>query len=740
MYSQENGIPEQNPKRKAQSSHRQARRRRRPRKSNRPTCAGSIAKAFLGLAVFQLVVIVLFLPLLYGTSQPSSTAQSSLSPATSQDDDDSSSSSSSKINYSRRIRGSPSSSSSSWTPTINKNKTIDDYMTRHHVTNASLSDADADADSDLPILVVGGSDGSGTRAFVDMLGRLGVPMVIDDTGTLDVHAGCIFDKAGWPALVRVVLAETKRANYSWEDLPVVQQAMLQTQMEALVKHYGQRGESLRRHGISQGFKVASNVRYGLKAPVSMLVLPILRQAFQRIKFLHVVRDGRDVSLSKNKSPVKKFYHVFYDDAKERQENFEAVDGDIVFQQAMAMQLWNDWNTQVLDWERRNSDGKTFDYLVMRTEDLMDPRTRLTSLKQLADFVGSNKNENELCCLSKETIMDMGKSGVKPSAPRTFARKRQTWGQWLFGLLPVGLQQVFVKCIWGYRQIRVLFGLEPPFHRPLDPADWGMEEYGESLAKRQGSTEALTDEQDLPMPDTTSALDRERRSFGESEIKERKAKLLSKIQERRDRRQHGRRLLDLRQVEDNDGKEEQPPHQSQYKDKFRNAVHRFKTEHVPFRNETTHHPHLDHVKFDTMLERLKELEDQQHLAQIQRTPFLLKRASRMSEKKGFGSFWESREDRLQQVLKPPDAEREESPEQVMQRYGKWRKEVEERPELNRVLHQEGKHGLETFGYDPRAWFSDFPRQENPDTMTCQPTHPCPLIPKPASDQNGYNLAS
>ena len=188
-------------------------------------------------------------------------------------------------------------------------------------------------------MIVGGSDGSGTRPFVDMLGRLGVPMVIDDTGTLDgVHAQCIFDGAGWPALVRTVLGETQAANYSWDDLPMVQRAMLQSQMDRFLKFYGQQGTALRKHGSSRGFPVASKVSYGFKAPVSMLVLPILRHVYGKIKFLHVVRDGRDVSLSKNKSAVQKFYHVFYKDAEQRRVDFESIEGDVVFQEAMAMQV------------------------------------------------------------------------------------------------------------------------------------------------------------------------------------------------------------------------------------------------------------------------------------------------------------------------------------------------------------------------------------------------------------------
>jgi hypothetical protein len=53
---------------------------------------------------------------------------------------------------------------------------IDNYFAREHVRKP------------LP-LVVGGSDGSGTRAFVDVLARLGVPMLVDDKSKFRSYEG-----------------------------------------------------------------------------------------------------------------------------------------------------------------------------------------------------------------------------------------------------------------------------------------------------------------------------------------------------------------------------------------------------------------------------------------------------------------------------------------------------------------------------------------------------------------------
>lgn len=52
------------------------------------------------------------------------------------------------------------------------------------------------------MLVVGGSDGSGTRRVVWLLAVLGVRMVAEDSHTYDIHANSI---GGWPSIVTPVI-------------------------------------------------------------------------------------------------------------------------------------------------------------------------------------------------------------------------------------------------------------------------------------------------------------------------------------------------------------------------------------------------------------------------------------------------------------------------------------------------------------------------------------------------------
>ena len=58
-------------------------------------------------------------------------------------------------------------------------------------------------------------------------------------------------------------------------------------------------------------KHETGIRWGFKAPVSMLVTPFLHKMTGALKMLHVVRDGRDISFSGNQSPVNKFYRQTY---------------------------------------------------------------------------------------------------------------------------------------------------------------------------------------------------------------------------------------------------------------------------------------------------------------------------------------------------------------------------------------------------------------------------------------------
>ena len=304
---------------------------------------------------------------------------------------------------------------------MNDTDALDDYYSRPHMKDGGGTAPIPSTLKDLPILIIGGSDGSGTRVFVDLLSHLGVPMLVDDKGTLDVHAPVMFSQeksknTGWPPLVQLVLQQTHSADYESTDLlPESLQTALQ-ELRRFQLSYAPRVKDLLKNTTEQNESVAKQVQYGFKAPVSMLLLPLLMQTFGRIKFLHVIRDGRDVSFSRNTSPVSKFYQSYYRNALGKVNSIkEAQPGSVKVIEAM--QLWNDWNRQVWDWERRNADGINFDFLVMRTEDLLSPETKFESLIKLADFVGSPLTTNDLCCLSRQAVVDLRPPPHPTARPR-----------------------------------------------------------------------------------------------------------------------------------------------------------------------------------------------------------------------------------------------------------------------------------------------------------------------------------
>ena len=247
------------------------------------------------------------------------------------------------------------------------------------------------------VLVVGGSDGSGTRSVVALLEKLGVFMVVDDRGTNDVHAE---EMGGWPPVVRPVLEAMHGANFALPSVPrnikegtVTKMARFLDVMrrrgsqggrrlrEAAVKVSGGAGAGANDPAMTTTDSssalipkpaaafVASGVAYGYKAPVAMLLVPFLAQAYQRegFKFLHVVRDGRDIAFSGNQSPVTKFYANSYADGQAKFKRWAAMP------EVRGIQLWSDWNSDVYEWgtAKNAQEDANVEYLKVHTEDLID---------------------------------------------------------------------------------------------------------------------------------------------------------------------------------------------------------------------------------------------------------------------------------------------------------------------------------------------------------------------------------
>lgn len=66
------------------------------------------------------------------------------------------------------------------------------------------------------VLIIGGTDGSGTRRVVQVLTELGVSMVSEDPETYDIHADLV---KGWPPLVNPVINHFKSLDYDISKSP-----------------------------------------------------------------------------------------------------------------------------------------------------------------------------------------------------------------------------------------------------------------------------------------------------------------------------------------------------------------------------------------------------------------------------------------------------------------------------------------------------------------------------------------
>ena len=141
------------------------------------------------------------------------------------------------------------------------------------------------------------------------------------------------------------------------------------------------------------------VHFAFKAPVAMTLVPWWLQAADKLMFLHVLRDGRDIAFSANQGPVNKVDAPMYG-----KRIAEVPTGAV---SSKAIKLWADWNNGLRQWaeakvrslhpassspsqQSTQQQQQQFDYLPVHIEDLVDAadEVRLNAIVLLAQFVGS----------------------------------------------------------------------------------------------------------------------------------------------------------------------------------------------------------------------------------------------------------------------------------------------------------------------------------------------------------------
>ena len=319
------------------------------------------------------------------------------------------------------------------------------------------------------VLVVGGTDGSGTRRVVQILSQLGVTMVSEDPETYDIHADVV---KGWPEVVRPVIFHTKSLQYDPDKLPSTLKGRTEKAVQKILHKLDEDSVKPTSYRLAVGGVLpipdgahAETIKYGFKAPVAMTLAPWWAHELPHFKIVHALRDGRDISFSANQGPVTKFYSDMY--GRGHDSSPAPVKG---------IRLWSDWNTQLYNWaeqyakdiqQQSSSDSSSFGYFAMHSEDLVSPivTVRFAAIKQLADFVGSNLRDEQICCLSKRNADFMGshdRSKVKKQNAQ--AQLSSRYGKWRARLARnEGLSKSIHSV--GASGLR-LFGYEPLRELPL----------------------------------------------------------------------------------------------------------------------------------------------------------------------------------------------------------------------------------------------------------------------------------
>ena len=118
---------------------------------------------------------------------------------------------------------------------------------------------------------------------------------------------------------------------------------------------------------------ARHVSWGFKAPVSMMLVPFFEEAWGKAKFLHVVRDGRDIAFSGNQTPVEKYYAETFPGGS-------GVEAGLKEPALKAIALWDSWNVGVYEWAAAHKEewggAGGMDYLLLHVEDLIDPAAKV----------------------------------------------------------------------------------------------------------------------------------------------------------------------------------------------------------------------------------------------------------------------------------------------------------------------------------------------------------------------------
>ena len=205
-------------------------------------------------------------------------------------------------------------------------------------------------DSDKCPFVIGGVGGSGTRVFADILQKAGC------------YIGTRLNKAK-DSQVFVPLYDKWIPRILAGDISQNEEGDLVSEMTDCVKEH--------RQEIPSG-----NISWGWKNPRSIYLLKYFQKLYPEIKFIHIIRDGRDMAFSQNQNQLNMYAKYILGQSELNQEPY-----------ITSMKFWSTVNLSVSDYCNKFLEEN---YLRIRFEDLcFGPEKTINEILAFCNIGGGN---------------------------------------------------------------------------------------------------------------------------------------------------------------------------------------------------------------------------------------------------------------------------------------------------------------------------------------------------------------
>jgi hypothetical protein len=159
--------------------------------------------------------------------------------------------------------------------------------------------------------------------------------------------------------------------------------------------------------------------WGWKEPRSIYLLQFFHNRFPGLKFLHVVRDGRDMAFSTNQNQLVKHGHMLLDSVETRWS-----------QPMRSIALWSRVNLQAADYGENHLRGQ---YLCVRFEDCCSNPVPI--IQRIFDFLGLGGDVQEIAQLEVKPPESLGRwrhqdEGILSELHRIGGVALQKFGYWI----------------------------------------------------------------------------------------------------------------------------------------------------------------------------------------------------------------------------------------------------------------------------------------------------------------------